>query len=66
MQIILSDIDGVYDRNPKLDPNAKLLPVIENITEEIIDGAEGASKLGQAACFQNLTRLGLVYYPVYP
>jgi len=33
--VILSDVDGLYDRDPKNDPQARLLPVVERITEEI-------------------------------
>jgi glutamate 5-kinase len=45
--VIMSDIDGYYDDNPLVNPNAKLIPVIENISDEIIDGAGGAgSSLG--------------------
>ena len=42
--IILSDIDGLYTSNPAVDPDAKRLDVIEEITEEIeaLAGAEGS------------------------
>ena len=45
--IILSDIDGLYTANPAVDPDAKRLAVIEEITPEIeaLAGAAG-SKLG--------------------
>ncbi|HIJ65142.1 MAG TPA: glutamate 5-kinase [Candidatus Hydrogenedentes bacterium] len=33
--IILSDVDGLYDRNPARDKNARLIPFVENITEDI-------------------------------
>ena len=33
--ILLSDIDGLYTSNPAVDPDAKRLDVIEEITEEI-------------------------------
>lgn len=33
--IILSDIDGLYDKNPKRNDNAKLLSLVEEITPEI-------------------------------
>ncbi len=33
--IILSDIDGFYDSNPKLNPDAKLIPVVNEINDEI-------------------------------
>ena len=45
--IILSDIDGFYDSNPKENPNAKLIKQIDEITEEIEACAGGAgSSLG--------------------
>ena len=45
--IILSDIDGFYDSNPKEKPNAKLIKQIDEITEEIEACAGGAgSSLG--------------------
>lgn len=33
--IILSDIDGFYDSNPKINPNAKLIPIVEEINDEV-------------------------------
>lgn len=36
--VILTDVDGLYDKNPKL-PDAKLIPVVEKITEEMINAA---------------------------
>lgn len=45
--IILSDIDGLYDSNPRKNPNAKLIPVVEKIDEEIISLAgDAGSALG--------------------
>jgi glutamate 5-kinase len=45
MLIILSDIDGLYDGNPQTDENAKLIPVVEEITDEIerVAGGSGSS-----------------------
>lgn len=40
--IILSDIDGFYDDNPRTNNNAKLLKVVEEITSELEDCAGGA------------------------
>lgn len=34
--ILLSDIDGLYTADPKTDPNAKHLPIIKEITPEIM------------------------------
>ena len=44
--ILLSDIDGLYDKNPKKSHDAKLLPVVEKITPEIIALADGKGSLG--------------------
>lgn len=38
--IILSDIEGMYDKDPREDENAKLIPVIE-IIDETIENAAG-------------------------
>lgn len=35
MLIILSDIDGFYDANPKIDTNAKLIPIVTEINDDI-------------------------------
>ena len=41
--ILLSDIDGLYTADPHKDPNAKLIPVIDAMTEEIYALAGGSS-----------------------
>ena len=33
--ILLTDVDGLYDRNPGTDPDAKLIPVADEITKDI-------------------------------
>ncbi len=40
--VILSDIDGLYDRDPRFDPNAKLIETVEHIDENICKLAGGA------------------------
>ncbi|MBP3705081.1 MAG: glutamate 5-kinase, partial [Clostridia bacterium] len=40
--MILTDIDGVYDKNPKADPDAKRIPVIREINDEVRAMAGGA------------------------
>ena len=35
MLVILSDIDGFYDSNPKLNPDAKLIPLVNEINDDI-------------------------------
>ncbi|MEO1950990.1 glutamate 5-kinase [Thioclava sp.] len=48
--LLLSDVDGLYTANPKTDPSAEHLPVIEHITPEIEamagDPVSGLSKGG--------------------
>lgn len=44
--IILTDIDGVYDKNPKIDATAQLIPVIDEITDEIMNLAGEPGSLG--------------------
>jgi len=45
--IILSDVDGLYDKNPKLYKDAKLIPTVKEITEEIKASAgDPTSKAG--------------------
>lgn len=43
--LLLSDIDGLYDRNPK-DPAAMLLPEVHGVTAEIHAMADGGSASG--------------------
>lgn len=40
--VILSDIDGLYDCDPRLHPNAKLIDTVEEIDDEIRLAAGGA------------------------
>ena len=44
--IILSDIDGLYDKNPANHSDAKLMPVVYEITDEVMAsaGGEGTSR----------------------
>ena len=45
--VLLSDIDGLFTADPHSDPNARLIPVVEEITPEIERLAGGAgSSLG--------------------
>ena len=37
--VILTDVDGLYDKNPKL-PGAKLIPEVKQITSEMISSAK--------------------------
>ena len=45
--VLLSDIEGLYTADPKKNPDAELIPLVENITPEILALAGGAgSSLG--------------------
>ncbi len=45
--VLLSDIDGLYDADPHKDPNAKLLPTVRELTDDILKLAGGkGSALG--------------------
>ncbi len=39
--INMSDVDGLYDKNPRTNPGAKLIEHVSEITEELLSGAEG-------------------------
>lgn len=44
--IILTDIDGLYDKNPKEYPDAKLISKVETVTDEVraMAGAAGSNR----------------------
>ena len=53
--IILTDIDGLYNGNPKTDKNAKLIDEISEITPEIEEMAGGAgTKLGTGGMYTKI------------
>lgn len=39
--VILTDTDGVYDRNPKTHADARVLRTVEKVTEGVLEGARG-------------------------
>ena len=39
--VILSDIDGLYDRDPRLNKSAKLIPLVPQVTAELEKKASG-------------------------
>ncbi len=43
--LLLSDVDGLYDRDPRAD-GAALIPVVEAVTPEVMAMASGASSSG--------------------
>ncbi|MDE8650411.1 glutamate 5-kinase [Novosphingobium album (ex Liu et al. 2023)] len=46
--LLLSDVDGLYDRDPR-DPAARLLPLVEGVTPEIHAMASGTSGSGMGS-----------------
>lgn len=55
MLIVLSDIDGLYDKNPSRYSDAKLIPVVDSITSEIESMAEDTSnKVGTGGMITKL------------
>lgn len=40
--VILTDIDGLYDGNPAVEPNAKRIPFVPRVTDEVLALAGGA------------------------
>lgn len=44
--VILTDTDGLFDKNPNLDPDARLIAVVDEITEETmaLAGGSGTSR----------------------
>lgn len=59
--IILSDIDGLYTCDPRNDNNAKLIPLVEEITPEIEALASGAgSSLGTGGMHTKIKAAAIV------
>ena len=45
--IILSDVNGLYDSNPKTNPDAKIIKEVQDVTDEILELASGVSDGGR-------------------
>lgn len=58
--LILSDIDGLYEENPKENPNAKLINVVEEVTDEIMALGSDASDGGRGGMRTKLKAARLV------
>lgn len=43
--ILLSDIDGLYTADPRIDPGARLIPLVETITDDIAAMAGGTGSV---------------------
>lgn len=44
--IILSDVEGLYEKNPKLYPDAKLVPTVDDVSEVVSMAGDPTTKLG--------------------
>ena len=54
--VLLSDIEGLYTADPRKDPNAKLIPTVEEVTPEIEALAGGVgSSLGTGGMLTKVT-----------
>ena len=58
--IILSDIDGLYDDNPKTNPDAKLIKSVKKVDDNIMALASGASDGGRGGMATKLQAAKLV------
>ncbi|MBD5402382.1 glutamate 5-kinase [bacterium] len=58
--IILSDIDGLYDDNPKTNPNAKLIKSVSEVDDKILALASGVSDGGRGGMETKLKAARLV------
>ncbi|MCM1010721.1 MAG: glutamate 5-kinase [Fusobacterium sp.] len=58
--IILSDIEGLYDSNPKTNKDAKLIREVDEVTEEIMTLASGSSDGGRGGMITKLEAAKLV------
>src|SRR5574344_762834 len=45
--VILSDINGLYTANPKTHPKAEIIPVVEEMTEEIMEYRSEERRVGK-------------------
>ena len=53
--VILSDVDGLYQENPRVCPTAKLIPYVEEITSDIENIAGGAgSAVGTGGMYSKI------------
>ncbi|MCK1245226.1 glutamate 5-kinase [Streptococcus uberis] len=60
--IMLSDIDGLYDKNPTIYEDAQLRSIVTEITDEIIKSAGGAgSKFGTGGMLSKIQSAQMVF-----
>ena len=52
--IILSDIDGLYDKDPSVDPDAQLIPLVRDVSKLNITATESRSEHGTGGMITKL------------
>ena len=58
--VILSDIDGLYDDNPKENPDAHKISIVHEVTEEFESFAQNASKGGRGGMKTKLEAMKVI------
>lgn len=58
--VILSDIDGLFDDNPKENSNARKIDIVEEVTEEFQNFAQNASSGGRGGMKTKLEAMKVV------
>lgn len=58
--VVLSDINGLYDDNPKENPDATIIKIVEDVTEGIEKYAQNASKGGRGGMKTKLSAMKVV------
>lgn len=58
--IILSDVDGLFDSNPKENPHAKIITEVKEVTDEILELGKEASEGGRGGFRSKLEAAKLV------
>lgn len=60
MLVVLSDIDGLFDDNPKVNPDAKKIDVVKEVTEEFEEFASGAAAGGRGGMKTKLEAMKVI------
>lgn len=58
--VILSDVNGLYDKNPKENPDAKIIREVDEVTDEICAMGTGASDGGRGGMSSKLDAARMV------
>ncbi|MGH7966358.1 MAG: glutamate 5-kinase [Candidatus Binatia bacterium] len=52
--VILSDVEGLYDQDPRAHPEAQLIPLVEQFDEGVVDACGSAGPLGRGGMASKL------------